>query len=242
MQQLATRVINSPRAKLSLSLWGLGLALLFLIPGLPVSKRQLDDYHKALPPSGDIAAEQEAHSAFLLSNRRYEESMGWFWSCDANCQALKRDMTYNRAAYDKARARVQGAATRARGHLGLWSTHGVEAAKGAFWASFNNAMAVAKNASWWDFIFYGIRAQFRDEGLGEFLMRMLFRIVRAHAHPTPRRRARPLTLALTAAPGSSPISPSRCCLACCASFGRLSTSFATTTRALLAALRSLRCA
>jgi hypothetical protein len=177
-QQLTTAVLTSPRVQFTLSLWALGLGLLFLVPGLPVSERQLSAYHNALPPARDVAAEREAYSVYISANARYQNSLGWFWSCDSTCRSHKRDMEAAQAAYDGARARVSDAATAARGHLGLWSSYGVEAAKDVFWRSFNQAMAVAKNASFWDLIFYGVRAQFRDEGLAEFLLRMLFRVVR----------------------------------------------------------------
>lgn len=144
--------ISSPRARVTLSLWGLGLGLLFLIPGLPVSQRQLSAYNAELPPARDVAVEQEAFLAYRVANARYEDSLGWFWNCDSTCRENKREMEAEKAAYETARARVQDAATRARGHLGLWSTYGVEAARKVFWSSFNQALAAAKNASWWDFM------------------------------------------------------------------------------------------
>jgi hypothetical protein len=177
--QAIITALDSPRVKVSLSLWSLGLSLLFLVPGLTPSSSALTLYNRALPPRSDIAAEQEALLEYRNANRQYEESRGWFWSCDASCQSLKHDMLERKAVYEGARARVQAAATEARGHLGIWSTHGVEKAKEVFWGSFNDAMGAAKRSSVFDFIFYGLRSQFRDEGFTEFALKMVFRVVRA---------------------------------------------------------------
>lgn len=200
--QAIITALDSPRVKVSLSLWSLGLSLLFLVPGLTPSSDALTLYNSALPHWSDIDAEQKALFEYRDANRQYEESRGWFWSCDASCQSLKLDMLERKAAYEGARARVQAAATEARGHLGIWSTHGVEKAKEVFWGSFNNAMGAAKRSSVFDFIFYGLRAQLRDEGFAEFALKMVFRVVRApprarvpcppcpptsHKRPAPKR-------------------------------------------------------
>ena len=174
---IATQLLASPRFRISLSLWGFGLALLFLVPGLPVSPAALSRFHEAMPLPRHVAAEREAHRAMLTSEARFEASRGWFWSCDAACAPLREDARAARAAWQVARDRIDAAATAARGHLGVWSTHGVEAAREAFWNSFSLALASAKRASFWDLLFYGVRAQFRDEGMAEFLLRMFLRVM-----------------------------------------------------------------
>ena len=64
----------------------------------------------------------------------------------------------------------------AKAHLGLMSEQGTEETRSLFWENFGWGKAIAKRSTMYDAIFGSIRAMGRNEGLFEFLFRMLLQL------------------------------------------------------------------
>jgi hypothetical protein len=67
-----------------------------------------------------------------LSEDAFRASKGWF-SCDARCQANKQSWKTAQARLAKLEREQEKKRREANSHLGLFSTYGVEEAKGLFW-------------------------------------------------------------------------------------------------------------
>jgi hypothetical protein len=161
-------------ASLGAYLVGLGCALFF--SGLATSAEQMARFER-LRPSTDAAQRLfDAQRAAAQAQGSYRQAQGWFWSCDAYCQSLRR--TYESQARDVARLQdaYDAQMRAAKGELGVFSAYGVAEARELFASLYGWGKGMAGRMSFYDVLFTGFRMS-RDDTFVEVAARLVTRVL-----------------------------------------------------------------
>ena len=142
LSSLGTTLVQRHPVKLSLNF--LGLALLFLLPGLTPSDSQYSAFEALQPSRSDLSAEHRAREARDASHRSYRQSQGWFWTCDAVCSRNKAAYEQDLRAWQAAHGVVEAQLIEANSKLGIFSANAVEQTKDLFWSTFAQGMAYVR--------------------------------------------------------------------------------------------------
>jgi hypothetical protein len=166
---LGVRVVKQNKLKVGGYIVGLLLCLFF--NGFKVTDTQRAEYHKEMDRV-DHTALYEAGALFNEAYNGYHRSKGWF-SCDAMCQAYKRDMDSAERLLNTLKREEAAKIAYAKSKLGLFSEYGVEETRNLFWERFGQGKGFAQRQTKWDALFFGISAMGRDEKLVSYIFRLL---------------------------------------------------------------------
>ncbi len=140
LSTIAASAVQHHPVKLSLNF--LGLALLFLLPGLTPSEQQNQEYVRLQPSMAALERESSARHQRDVSYASYRQSQGWFWTCDATCSYRKGEYEGHLAAWQEAHSKVENQLISANSQLGVFSAPAVEETRDLFWGTFGRGMAV----------------------------------------------------------------------------------------------------
>lgn len=161
------------RNPIKMGFWALGLLFAFFINGLEVTPDQLQQYSAAMDkiPSKQLYESGERYSNSL---RLYENSRGWFWTCNSDfCKANKIQLDADLKEFSIYKEQERDAMRDAKQSVGLFSEFGVADTREMFWKKFNSGKSFAKRQTTWDAMFIGISAIGRDEKITSFLLRIV---------------------------------------------------------------------
>lgn len=137
--------------------WVLGLLLAIFASGLTPSEDQVAAYERRLDTIDyDSLAKAEEDLAYM--QQRYYNSKGWFFQCDANCQANKMMLHDAQQRWREATDAHNRAMKEAKSKVGVFSVYGVDEARNLFWKKVAGGSAYAKRATMYDVFFEGIRS------------------------------------------------------------------------------------
>jgi len=122
------------------STWVLGLLLAALATGFTVSDVQKEAYSIALSQAQDVDSTEldKALRNLHHAEQRHYEAKGWFWSCDARCQAMADKVEMARSNAARVQAKRDALLTEARMEVGIWSTFGVTDVRASFWSAWKS--------------------------------------------------------------------------------------------------------
>ena len=177
MITLAKVVVKKNPIKVSFYVFGLIICLFF--KGFTVSETNQRAYNDQLALMEDVfIARESAMEEYQLASQKYYNSRGFLgWSCNDACTKNKREMDTLKKIYDERVIEENLKMAEAKAHLGLFSTHGVDEAKGLFYVNFARGKAFATTQSKWDMIFVGISAMGRDENFMSYVLRVIVQVL-----------------------------------------------------------------
>ena len=153
----------------------LGLLLCLFFNGLELQPSQVQEYERDMKDV-DFSLTDRAFEAMQRANSRYRSSAGWF-TCDARCESLKADyqlkQSEHRILLNEEREQMRDAKSK----VGIFSTYGVAETRSVFDQYWTKGKKMAANQSRWDALFIGIGSMGRDEGLIEYIMRVVMNIL-----------------------------------------------------------------
>eukprot|EP00597_Dinobryon_sp_UTEXLB2267_P000545 CAMPEP_0170062676 /NCGR_PEP_ID=MMETSP0019_2-20121128/3814_1 /TAXON_ID=98059 /ORGANISM="Dinobryon sp., Strain UTEXLB2267" /LENGTH=279 /DNA_ID=CAMNT_0010268885 /DNA_START=46 /DNA_END=885 /DNA_ORIENTATION=+ len=149
-----------------------GILICLLFNGWKIDDSQRNAYQQRID-SFDYVKLQEAGIILDRATNDYQDSRGFFFSCDAICSMKKEEMEeaklrYNTLAAEEERNRSEG-----KSQLGLFSEVGVAETRELFWLRFAQGKGFATRQTKWDALFMGIGAMGRDESIVSYLFRLL---------------------------------------------------------------------
>ena len=125
--------------------------LMLLIAGTG-TKLTLDQQktYNSIMDTIDLEAEFHASQVAAQTYQAYQQTKGWFFTCDSLCQRNKE--RYQRAQQNLQEIRNEGNArmSDAKAVAGLFSEVGVGEVKDSFWSYFQQGKQFAKRQSMWD--------------------------------------------------------------------------------------------
>mmetsp|Transcript_19750 Transcript_19750/g.45951 ORF Transcript_19750/g.45951 Transcript_19750/m.45951 type:complete len:302 (+) Transcript_19750:86-991(+) len=156
--------------------FGLLVLVFFASGGTRLSLQQRHAFNQIMDTI-DVHAEVEASNRYSNAYHVYQNSKGWFWTCDSLCQRNKHRMELAKADLDAIRKEGNARMSDAKAVAGLFSEVGVDEAKESFWSYFSSGTEFAKRQSMWDAMFMGIRSMSRDETMVEYILKVLFQVL-----------------------------------------------------------------
>lgn len=164
------------RNPMKTSLYVVGLLLCLFFNGFTVSKVHEKAYEQAIDKI-DYNKLYSVADQYYDAYRQYQQSRGWFFSCNKTCQKLKKisDITY--ANYQEELRKEREATAVAKSYLGLFSKHGIGETRNLFWNKFAEGRGFAQRQSKWDALFLGMRAIGRNESIIEYLLNVLVNLL-----------------------------------------------------------------
>jgi hypothetical protein len=159
--------------------WALGLLICLLFNGVAVTREQQEKFNSSLKKVSNVEVSlDDAILKMQQSEADYRMNQGWFWSCNtAPCKSYKRDFEADKASVDAMKKVRSDALSSAKSSVGLFSTYGVSETRWLFNDQFTRGKRFAQRQSWWDALWMGIGAMGRDEGLINYLMRVLMNVL-----------------------------------------------------------------
>lgn len=149
----------------------LGILLFLFYNGTTVPEENLQQYHDGMNKI-DWNALNACEMKFRHAEHAYYTSKGWF-SCDSNCQVKRGIMGDRKRELNEENKKVNREVSKLKAGLGLLSAHGISETRDTFTRYFTGGKDFAKRQTTWDALFMGISAMGRDEGLLEYLLRLL---------------------------------------------------------------------
>lgn len=116
------------------SLWIAGLILLAFFRGAAVPADRMQSYDKVMRGI-DLKQHSRVMQEVWVAEDAFRASKGWF-TCDSRCQLNKQAWKTAQARLAKLEREQEKKRREANSILGIFSTYGVEEAKGLFWKSF----------------------------------------------------------------------------------------------------------
>jgi len=158
-------------------LYGLTTILLIALlgGGTKLTLDQQRNYNRIMSTI-DLQAEYSAASSYNAAYANYYHSKGWI-SCDAHCQHYKKISQRKKADWDAIKAEGNARMSDAKSVAGLFSEVGVGEVTDSFWGYFASGKQFAKRQSMWDAMFMGFRSMGRDEGMAEYMLKMLMQVL-----------------------------------------------------------------
>jgi len=165
-------VVSHPKISFS---YLLGVLLCLLGTGFAPSEQAIEmmdrKHHEVETQLGHML--REAQERVNVAESSYYNSKGWFFTCDAYCQKKRQSYERSVSHLKDLQQQYNNGVAEANANVGIFSTYGVQQARSLFWRMFGHGKTFAKRQTMWDTLFVGIGAMGRDEGLAEFLLRML---------------------------------------------------------------------
>ena len=108
---------------------------------------------------------------------RYQNSQGWFWSCNEQCQQYKTVFQQDKSFFYEIKKLEKEKISQAKGSVGIFSEYGVAETRYMFNDQFAKGRKFAKRQSQWDALFMGIQAMGRDESIINYSLRLLVNVL-----------------------------------------------------------------
>jgi len=161
-------------ASLGAYLVGLGCALFFT--GVATSAEQMARFETLRPTTKSAEELFAAQRAAAQAQAGYSQSQGWFWSCDAFCQSMKRTYEAKAAEVSRLQAAYDAQMRAAKGELGVFSAYGVAEARELFRSLYGWGKGMAGRMSFYDLLFSGFRMS-RDDTFVEWAARLMMQVL-----------------------------------------------------------------
>lgn len=159
--------------------WAFGLLICLVFNGIAVTPAQQEKFNSSLKQVEKVEYSLDnAIERLRQSEADYRTSQGWFWSCNtALCKSNKKVFEDDKASVDALKKVRSDSLSSAKSSVGLFSTYGVSETRWLFNDQFTRGKRFAQRQSWWDALWMGIGAMGRDEGLINYLMRVLMNVL-----------------------------------------------------------------
>ena len=150
----------------------IGILICLFFNGLSISPVANELFESKLA-SIDYGPLDIASRDFEIAQHRYQQSKGWFWTCNDSCQSHKQGLEFATVEYKKQQQIVADKMSEAKSNVGIFSKFGVAETRNLFWERFGQGKAFATRQSKYDMLFYGISAMGRDEAFVNYILRVI---------------------------------------------------------------------
>ena len=156
-------------------LYLLGLLLCLFFNGLELEQSQVQEYENDMRDV-DFSLTDVAFEAMQRANSEYRRSAGWF-TCDARCESLKANYQLEQSKYRILLNQEREQMREAKSKVGIFSVYGVAETRNVFDQYWTRGKRMAANQSRWDALFIGISSMGRDEGLIDYILRVVMNVL-----------------------------------------------------------------
>ena len=153
----------------------LGLILCLFFNGFELEPTQVQAYENDMR-NVDFSLTDIAFDQMQRANNRYRSAAGWF-SCDTRCQTLKAVYQSKQSEYRMLLNTEREQMRDAKSKVGIFSVYGVAETRNVFDQYWTRGKKMATNQSRWDALFIGISSMGRDEGLIDYILRVLMNVL-----------------------------------------------------------------
>lgn len=156
--------------------YALGLLICLFFTGFSLTELQRREFYNDISIV-DYEEIDRAHEAMLHWSHRYQQSRGFFFTCNEACMTNFREFESAKKAHQSLKKSEAEIVSAAKSKIGVFSELGVQETRAAFWERYSQGKGFAERQTKFDAAFFGFRAMMRDESLMEYAVTMLFRML-----------------------------------------------------------------
>ncbi|RLN21441.1 hypothetical protein BBJ28_00017967 [Nothophytophthora sp. Chile5] len=177
VKNVAGRALQSPKVRVGMVLWAVGLFFMLLAPGLhTVTPEMKSTYEGMVVDAANMPEYHEAYAHYREAQAYADEAKVWFWRVREPYKTLvyERQPSADKWAAELARAEREreNKMTEARAFVGLWSDFGLADVRGRFWGAFEKGKLFAQQQTFYHMIMRVLSA--RDEDVLSTVLNWVF--------------------------------------------------------------------
>ncbi|KAI9911065.1 hypothetical protein PsorP6_008835 [Peronosclerospora sorghi] len=166
IKNVTGRALKSPKVRVGLLLWAVGLFFMLLTPGLrTVTPDMKAKYEGMVLEAANMPEYHEAYVKYAEAQAYADEAKVWFWRFREPYKTLvaQRQPVADKwaAALAKAEREQEDKMKKARAFVGLWSDFGLADLRARFWNAFERGKMFAQQQTFYDMIMHFLST--RDE-------------------------------------------------------------------------------
>ncbi|KAG1712033.1 hypothetical protein DVH05_009273 [Phytophthora capsici] len=177
VKAVAGRALKSPKVRVGLVLWAVGLFFMLLAPGLrTVTPDMKATYEGMVVEAANMPEYHVAYAKFTEAQAYADEAKVWFWRFREPYKTLveQRQPVADKWAAELARAEREreDKMKKARSFVGLWSDFGLADVRARFWSAFEKGKMFAQQQTFYHMIMRVLSS--RDEDMLSMVLNWVF--------------------------------------------------------------------
>ncbi|KAL3674231.1 hypothetical protein V7S43_000189 [Phytophthora oleae] len=177
VKAVAGRALKSPKVRVGLVLWAVGLFFMLLAPGLrAVTPDMKATYESMVVEAANMPEYHEAYAKFTEAQAFADEAKVWFWRFREPYKTLveQRQPVADKWAAELARTEREreDKTKKARSFVGLWSDFGLADVRARFWSAFEKGKMFAQQQTFYHMIMRVLSS--RDEDMLSMVLNWVF--------------------------------------------------------------------
>ncbi|RLN49931.1 hypothetical protein BBJ29_001681 [Phytophthora kernoviae] len=177
VKAVAGKALKSPKVRVGLVLWAVGLFFMLLAPGLrTVTADMKATYEGMVIEAANMPEYHEAYAQYREAQSYADEAKVWFWRFR---EPYKTWVNERQPVADKWAAEVarteqerEDKMKKARSYVGLWSDFGLADVRARFWGAFEKGKMFAQQQTFYHMIMRVLSA--RDEDVLSMVLNWVF--------------------------------------------------------------------
>jgi hypothetical protein len=164
--------LASPKGKAVISLWILGLLLMYLAPApVTITPEMQNEYETLIRDADNLDRFGDTLGALKEAQSYVYDAQVWFWRWRPEYRTVveerQKKVDKIQAEVNAIQAKRQQMLQDANAKVGIWSRYGLAEARERFWSAFESGKVFATRQTFWQMFFSLFNA--RDNVLGIFL-------------------------------------------------------------------------
>ncbi|ETL78964.1 hypothetical protein L917_20287 [Phytophthora nicotianae] len=177
VKAVAGKAIKSPKVRVGLVLWAVGLFFMLLSPGLrTVTPEMKSTYEGMVLEAANMPEYHEAYAKYMEAQSYADEAKVWFWRFREPYKTMvdQRQPVADKWAAEVARTEREreDKMKKARSYVGLWSDFGLADLRSRFWNAFEKGKIFAQQQTFYHMIMRVLSA--RDEDVLSMVLNWVF--------------------------------------------------------------------
>ncbi|GMF37676.1 unnamed protein product [Phytophthora fragariaefolia] len=177
VKAVASKALQSPKVRVGLVLWAVGLFFMLLAPGLrTVTPEMKATYEGMVLDAANMPEYHEAYAQYTKAQAYADEAKVWFWRFREPYASMvqQRQPVADKWAAEVARTEREreDKMKKARSYVGLWSDFGLADVRARFWSAFEKGKIFAQQQTFYHMIMRVLSA--RDEDVLSMVLNWVF--------------------------------------------------------------------
>ncbi|KAI9986876.1 hypothetical protein PInf_025845 [Phytophthora infestans] len=177
VKAVAGHALKSPKVRMGLVLWAVGLFFMLLAPGLrTVTPEMKSTYEVMVLEAANMPEHHEAYAKYTEAQSHADEAKVWFWRFREPYKTMvdQRQPVADKWAAEVARTEQEreDKMKKARSFVGLWSDFGLADLRSRFWSAFEKGKIFAQQQTFYHMIMRVLSA--RDEDMLSMVLNWVF--------------------------------------------------------------------
>ncbi|KAL7688110.1 hypothetical protein Plhal304r1_c020g0072341 [Plasmopara halstedii] len=177
VKAVAEKALKSPKVRVGLVLWIVGLFFMLLAPGLrTVTPEMKSTYENMIIEAANMPEYHKAYTKYMKAQAYADEAKVWFWRVREPYKTMvnQRQPIADKWAAEVARTEQirEEKMKKARNFVGLWSDFGMADVRARFWSAFEKGKIFAQQQTFYHMIMRVLAS--RDEDILSMVLNWVF--------------------------------------------------------------------